>query len=211
MRRLSDIKQENFSFFLVDSTFFGLRGTVGTLDLYLNAHGDCTPSSWHFISFFPFLTLIRSTEIVPSLLNSPIRQYPLRQLTEPPVYVMGEKTGQKVYPPSAGPPPPQGPMGMNPQGMGMAQPGMGIAPQAMNPQAMGMAAQGIGMTPQAMLAQQNSNMESLERRRERERARERSGSTGTVRSRARWDRVCKLTSAPFLGLAAACAPSTRRR
>lgn len=63
----------------------------------------------------------------------------------------------------------------------MNQPGMGMAPQGMNPQTMGMNAQGIGMTPQAMLAQQNSNMESLERRRERERARERSGSMGPVR------------------------------
>lgn len=138
-------------------------------------------------------------ETVPSLLNSPVRQYPLRQITEPPVYVMGDKAGQKVYPPSAGPPPPQGPMGMSPQGMGMNQPGMGMAPQGMNPQAMGMNAQGISMTPQAMLAQQNSNMESLERRRERERARERSGSMGAVRFRPLYHRVCKLTK-PLLAL-----------
>lgn len=121
------------------------------------------------------------TETVHSLLNSPVRQYPLRQLTEPPVYVMGDKTGHKAYPPSAGPPPSQGPMGMNPQAMGMNQPGMAMPPQGMNPQAMGMNPQGMGMSPQAMLAQQNSNMESLERRRERERARERSTSMGPVR------------------------------
>jgi len=138
----------------------------------------------------PHITLVHYTrgpviQTIPSLLNSPVRQYPLRQITEPPVYVMGDKAGQKVYPPSAGPPPPQGPMGMNPQAMGMNQPGMGMPPQAMNPQAMGMNPQGIGMSPQAMLAQQNSNMESLERRRERERererARERSGSMGAQR------------------------------
>lgn len=121
-------------------------------------------------------------ETVPSLLNSPVRQYPLRQITEPPVYVMGDKAGQKAFPPSAGPPPSQGPIGMNPQAMGMNQPGMGIAPQGMNPQAMGMNPQGISMNPQAMLAQQNSNMESLERRRERERVREQSTA---VRLRSR--------------------------
>lgn len=121
-------------------------------------------------------------ETVPSLLNSPVRQYPLRQITEPPVYVMGDKAGQKAFPPSAGPPPSQGPIGMNPQAMGMNQPGMGMAPQGMNPQAMGMNPQGISMNPQAMLAQQNSNMESLERRRERERVREQSTA---VRLRSR--------------------------
>ncbi|KAF8133331.1 hypothetical protein EV363DRAFT_1430654 [Boletus edulis] len=138
----------------------------------------------------PHFTLVHYTrgpviQTVPSLLNSPVRQYPLRQLTEPAVYVMGDKAGHKVFPPSAGPPPPQGPMGMNPQAMGMNQPGMGMnqsgmgmPPQGMNPQAMGMNPQGIGMSPQAMLAQQNSNMESLERRRERSYARERSASMG---------------------------------
>ncbi|KAG9308472.1 hypothetical protein JVU11DRAFT_11814 [Chiua virens] len=125
------------------------------------------------------ITLVHYTrgpmiQTVPSLMNSPVRQYPLRQITEPSVFVLGDKVGQKVYPSSAGPPPAPGPMGMNHQGMGMNQPGMGMPPQAMNPQAMGMNQQGMGMNPQAMLAQQNSNMESLERRRERERARERS-------------------------------------
>ncbi|KAG8214832.1 NADP-dependent oxidoreductase domain-containing protein [Butyriboletus roseoflavus] len=134
----------------------------------------------------PHITLVHYTrgpmiQTVPSLMNSPVRQYPLRQINDPPVYVMGDKTGQKAYPPSSAPPPPQGPIGMSPQPMGMNQPGMGMVPQGMNPQAMGMSPQGIGMTQQAMLAQQNSNMESLERRRERERerARERSGSMGT--------------------------------
>lgn len=90
------------------------------------------------------------------------------------MYVMGDKAGQKAYPPGAGPPPPQGPMGMNPQAMGMNQ-------QGMNPQVMGMSPQTMGMNPQAIIAQQNNNMEALERRRERERARERSGSMGVVR------------------------------
>ncbi|KAH7885073.1 hypothetical protein F5I97DRAFT_1937372 [Phlebopus sp. FC_14] len=134
----------------------------------------------------PQLSLVHYTrgpaiQIVPSLLNSPVRQYPLRQLNDPPIFVMGEKAGQKAYPPGAGPPPPQPPapppqthMGMNPQGMGMNPPPPGMNPQAMamNPQAMGI----HPMNPQAMLAQQNSNMEALERRRERERARERAGS-----------------------------------
>ena len=139
------------------------------------------------------------SETVPSLLNSFVRQYPLRQITEPPVYVMGDKIGQKVYPPSAAPPPPQGPIGMSPQPMGMNQPGMGMVPQGMNPQTMGMSPQGIGMTQQAMLAQQNSNMESLERRRERERerVRERSGSIGAVRIRSRSTVLIKLSTWAF--------------
>ncbi|KIK91962.1 hypothetical protein PAXRUDRAFT_830405 [Paxillus rubicundulus Ve08.2h10] len=127
----------------------------------------------------PHITLVHysrgsAIQIVPSLLNSPVRQYPLRQITEPPMYVMGDKVGQKAYPPGAGPPPPQGPRGMNPQAMGMNQ-------QGMSPQAMGMSPQTMGMNPQAMIAQQNNNMEALERRRERERARERSGSMGVQR------------------------------
>jgi uncharacterized small protein (DUF1192 family) len=36
----------------------------------------------------------------------------------------------------------------------------------------------VGMNPQAMIAQQNSNMEALERRRERERARDGTGGVG---------------------------------
>ncbi|KIJ61081.1 hypothetical protein HYDPIDRAFT_159917 [Hydnomerulius pinastri MD-312] len=124
----------------------------------------------------PQITLVHYTrgpsiQIVASLLNSPVRQYPLRQVNDPPVYVMGDKAGQKVYPPGAGAPPPQGQMGMNSPGMGMNQ-------QAMNPQAMGMSPQAMAMNPQAMIAQQNNNMEALDRRRERERTRERSGSMG---------------------------------
>ncbi|KAG1835991.1 hypothetical protein DFJ58DRAFT_735312 [Suillus subalutaceus] len=40
----------------------------------------------------------RSPEIVPSLLNNPVRHYPLRQIMDPPVYVMGESAGQKAFP-----------------------------------------------------------------------------------------------------------------
>jgi hypothetical protein len=90
-------------------------------------------------------------------MNQPVRAYPLRIVSEPPVYIMGEKAGQKVYPHGA---PPQ--------------------QQAMQP-AVGMG-MGMNFNPQAMVAQQNSNMEGLDRRRERERerGRDRSGSTGGV-------------------------------
>ncbi|KAK7025540.1 hypothetical protein VNI00_015893 [Paramarasmius palmivorus] len=91
-----------------------------------------------------------NAQIMPSLMNQPVRAYPLRPITDPPVYVGGDKAGQKVYPP--GSVPPQGPMGAVPGGM------------PMNFQ-----------QQQAMLAQQNNSMEMLERRRERERAR--AGST----------------------------------
>lgn len=118
---------------------------------------------------------LNNIEIVPSLLSAPVRQYPLRPITEPSVYIMGEKAGQKVYPSgSAPPPPPQAPMGMPPQPMGMNQ-------QGMNPQVIGLNQQTMGMNPQAMIAQQNSTMEALERRRERERARERGSSMSGVR------------------------------
>ncbi|KAI5991702.1 hypothetical protein F5J12DRAFT_966070 [Pisolithus orientalis] len=123
----------------------------------------------------PQLVLVHYTrgppiQIVPSLLNSPVRQYPLRQITEPSVYIMGDKAGQKVYPPgSAPPPPPQAPMGMPPHPMSMNQ-------QGVNPPVVSINAPGMGMNAQAMLAQQNSVMEALERRRERERPRERGGS-----------------------------------
>lgn len=38
----------------------------------------------------------------------------------------------------------------------------------------------VGMNPQAMIAQQNNNMEALERRRERERTRDGSGGVGVA-------------------------------
>ncbi|KAJ7272616.1 hypothetical protein B0H12DRAFT_1200111 [Mycena haematopus] len=78
--------------------------------------------------------------IVPSLMNQPVRGYPLRIYNEPAVYVVGEKAGQKVYPPGAGPQPG----------------GMGGGPM------------GIGFNPQQAMAQQNNSMALLERRREQE-------------------------------------------
>lgn len=88
-------------------------------------------------------------------MNQPVRPYPLRQLNEPALYVVGDKTGQKIYPPGMQQPPVgSGSMGIGMGGMGS---GMGI---------------GMGMNlghQQALLAQQNSAMEQLERRRERER------------------------------------------
>ncbi|KAF5382783.1 hypothetical protein D9615_002756 [Tricholomella constricta] len=83
----------------------------------------------------------------------PVRNYPLRIVNEPAVYVSGEKMGQKVYPPGAAP--------MQSAAPPMQQPGM---PMNFTQQ-------------QAMVAQQNTNMEMLERRREQERARNRSSST----------------------------------
>ncbi|KAJ6581069.1 hypothetical protein B0H19DRAFT_1113509 [Mycena capillaripes] len=87
--------------------------------------------------------------IVPALMGQPVRSYPLRVFNEPSVYVMGEKAGQKVFPPNSGP---QAGGGMGGMSMGMP----------FNSQ-------------QAMVAQQNSNMGMLDRRREQEQ-RARAGS-----------------------------------
>lgn len=92
-------------------------------------------------------------------MNQPIRVYPLRPVTEPAVFVCGDKAGQKVYPPGVAQPPNVG-MGI---GMGM---GMNMQQQ------------------QAMLAQQNNGMEMLERKRERERVRDRGAVMAAVRSRS---------------------------
>jgi hypothetical protein len=117
----------------------------------------------------PYLTSLSTgltseyIDIIPSFMNQPVRPYPLRPVTEPAVYVLGDKYGQKVYPPGTGP---------TSQGMNMA-PGMPGMPMSM------------GMNPQAMLAQQNSTMELLERRRAQERqaqrARERTVTNPPVR------------------------------
>ncbi|KAK2459682.1 hypothetical protein APHAL10511_008327 [Amanita phalloides] len=84
---------------------------------------------------------------IPPLANQPVRSYPLPMINQPPVFVLGEKAGQKVFPPGAA---------MH----GSAGPGQPIPPGMMP------------FNPQAMVAQQNANLEMLERRRERERARE---------------------------------------
>ncbi|KIM43265.1 hypothetical protein M413DRAFT_399631 [Hebeloma cylindrosporum] len=105
----------------------------------------------------PQLVLVHYTRgpqtlIQPNLMTQPVRAYPLRTVNEPSVFVAGEKSGQKSYPPGAGPMQMHGSSG--PSTMPTAPIGM-----AMN-----------FSQQQAMLAQQNSNMEALERRRERERA-----------------------------------------
>jgi len=84
-------------------------------------------------------------------MNQPVRAYPLRTVNEPGVFVAGEKSGQKSYPPG-------GPMQMH------GSSGPSTMPTAPIGMAMNFSQQ------QAMLAQQNSNMEALERRREHERA-----------------------------------------
>ncbi|KAF7370962.1 SWI/SNF and RSC complexes subunit ssr4 [Mycena sanguinolenta] len=93
------------------------------------------------------------TQIAPNLMNQPVRSYPLRIYNEPSVYVVGEKAGQKVFPPGAGPHP--GGMGNMPMGMG-------------------------GFNQQQAMAQQNNNMALLERRREQEQ-RARAAAAGNAR------------------------------
>ncbi|KZP09124.1 hypothetical protein FIBSPDRAFT_1052009 [Athelia psychrophila] len=85
--------------------------------------------------------------INPSLAAQPIRSYPLRQVSEPPLYVIGDKVGQKAYPAGAPAHGQQPQMGAGPGG-GMGGMGGGVGQ--------------IGM--QNMLAQQNREMEALERR-----------------------------------------------
>lgn len=91
--------------------------------------------------------------LIPSM-NQPVRSYPLPTPNQPAVYVLGDKAGQKVYPAGSGaqPSPSQPP----------TAPGMNM---------------NFANTPQAMLAQQNRQMEALERRNAQEREqRARSGS-----------------------------------
>ena len=97
----------------------------------------------------PFVLKPSYTDIPPNLMNQPVRAYPLRTVNEPGVFVAGEKSGQKSYPPGMQMHGSSGPSTMPTAPIGMA---MNFNQQ------------------QAMLAQQNSNMEALERRRERERA-----------------------------------------
>jgi hypothetical protein len=87
--------------------------------------------------------------IPPPLQAQPVRQYPLRQHNEPAVFVLGERQGQRV--------PPSGPVGGMPPNVGGVGGGMGM---------------GVGgrADAQAMLAQQNREMEALERRSQRERS-----------------------------------------
>lgn len=91
---------------------------------------------------------------------------------------MGDKAGQKAFPPGTALPPSQAPIGMG-------LPPMGVNQQSAIGANHGMATQGInaqGMNAQGMIAQQNNALDVLERRRERERGRERSGSMSAVQS-----------------------------
>jgi len=90
-------------------------------------------------------------------MNQPVRQYPLRPVNEPPMFVSLERFGQKVWP--QGHPQPHA-QGMQGPGPGPQMPQQIGLPMNMNQQ-------------QAMVAQQNSTMEALERRRAQERERER--------------------------------------
>ncbi len=85
-------------------------------------------------------------------MNQPARNYPLRSVNEPAVYVMGERQGQKIFPNAAGPGPVSIPPAAERPGMNYGMPGMGMPGN-----------------PQAMLAHQNSNMDALDRRAQRER------------------------------------------
>lgn len=109
-----------------------------------------------------------STDIQPQLMNQPVRAYPLRNVNEPPMFVIGERAGQKALPSGQG-----GAGGGGPPGM------ISIGNMSMSQQ-------------QAMLAQQNSQMESLERRRERA-MRERSASNAGVSKTALFTNVLLLT------------------
>lgn len=101
-------------------------------------------------SLFPCYTAASKTikiAVPPPLQTQPIRQYPLRPHNEPAVFVLGERQGQRI--PAGGPI-----AGGMPPNVGV---GVGI---------------GVGGRPdaQAMIAQQNREMEALERRSQRERS-----------------------------------------
>ncbi|KAI0775555.1 hypothetical protein BD413DRAFT_529374 [Trametes elegans] len=111
----------------------------------------------------------QASPIIPSL-NQPVRNYPLRPVNEPPMYVMGEKQGQKVYPGGGG------------QGQGRASAAERPVPGEIG---IGYGMPGLGMAgnPQALLAHQNSNMEALEKRG----LRDRSGSMNARQAASRGD------------------------
>lgn len=39
---------------------------------------------------------------IPPAMNIPVRNYPLPVINEPPMYVVGDKSGQRAMPPNAG-------------------------------------------------------------------------------------------------------------
>ena len=77
-------------------------------------------------------------------LNQPVRNYPLRPINEPGIFVVGDKIGRQAHHPNQL----QGSSDLQAKAIGFG--GMG--------------------NPQAMLAQQNSNLEALERRNPRDRS-----------------------------------------
>lgn len=92
-----------------------------------------------------------SSVAIPPNAHIPVRSYPLRPVNEPDVFVIGPRSGEKV---PRGSHAPNGAMRGPPPGM-QGGPVMGM---------------GGNMSQQAaMLAQQNNNMEMLDRRRARER------------------------------------------
>ena len=130
-----------------------LKGGHPYLVLVHYSRGQSMGQSSSFY-FFILVSLVskRPTHVLhrpaipPGLQGQPVRQYPLRQHNEPAVFVLGERQGQRV--------PPSGPVGGMPPNVGV---GMGV---------------GVGgrQDAQAMLAQQNREMEALERRSQRERS-----------------------------------------
>ncbi|KAL1718638.1 hypothetical protein EV715DRAFT_200636 [Schizophyllum commune] len=66
--------------------------------------------------------------IPPAVAQVPVRNYPLRPVNEPPVFVMGDRAGQKAFPPGANA---GGGMGGGGMGGGMGGPGMGGGMNAM--------------------------------------------------------------------------------
>ncbi|KAI0823959.1 hypothetical protein BC628DRAFT_463741 [Trametes gibbosa] len=112
----------------------------------------------------------QATPIIPSL-NQPVRNYPLRPVNEPSVYVMGEKQGQKVFPGPSG----SGPGRLSEAGARTSAEGMGMG--------YGMPGMNVPGNPQALLAHQNSNMDALEKRS----LRDRSASMGSRQPAGRAD------------------------
>lgn len=59
----------------------------------VSADIGCTPFLSTVSSCLPFLSAIP-----PQIIHQPVRAYPIRPPQEPPVFVLGEKAGQKIYP-----------------------------------------------------------------------------------------------------------------
>ncbi|THH16176.1 hypothetical protein EW146_g4421 [Bondarzewia mesenterica] len=121
------------------------RSVIASVFSLINADEPCS----HHLYSHHFVFLRPVAAIPPLLMNQPARPYPLRMINEPPMFVLGEKAGQKVIPHN----------GL--QGLSGVPPAPSQVPQNLH---FG------GRDPQAMLAQQNREMEALERRSLRERS-----------------------------------------